>query len=77
MRPAVYFANCLYKSGQTSGIQDTDRHGHRANGDVVADEFFRCAFIDKHRHPRLTPFRISSSAIEKRRINRLPSGFCH
>ena len=24
MRPAVYFANCLYKSGQTSGIQDTE-----------------------------------------------------
>ena len=48
MRPAVYFANCLYKSGQTSGIQDTDRHGHRAkqraDGDVVADKFFRCAF---------------------------------
>jgi len=55
MQAAVYFANCLYKSGQTSGIQDTDGHGHRAkkrtDSDVVADAFFRCAFIDKHRHP--------------------------
>ena len=48
MQAAVYFANCLYKSGQTSGIQDTYGHGHRAkqraDGDVVADKFFRCAF---------------------------------
>ena len=57
MQAAVYFANCLYKSGQTSGIQDTDRHGHRAkqraDSDIVAEEFFSCAFIDKHRHLRL------------------------
>lgn len=48
MRPAVYFVNRLYKSGQTGSIQDADRYGHcakqRADGDVVADKFFRCAF---------------------------------
>lgn len=35
-------------SGQTSRIQDADGYGHRAkqraDGDVVADEFLRCAF---------------------------------
>ena len=68
MRPAVYFANCLYKSGQTSGIQDTDRHGHRAkkraDGDIVVDELQ----LRLHRQTspsELTPFRISSSTIEK------------
>ena len=60
MRAAVYFANCLYKSGQTSGIQDADGHGHRAkkraDGDIVAEEFFSCVFIDKHRHPNSRRF---------------------
>ena len=54
MQAAVYFVNRLYKSGQTSGIQDADRHGHRAkqctHSNIVAEEFFSCVFIDKHRH---------------------------
>ena len=55
MRPAVYFANCLYKSGQTSGIQDTDRHGHRTkqctHRATLLSMSFSYALIDKHRHP--------------------------
>ena len=36
MRPAVYFANCLYKSGQTSGIQDTEDTDTAPNSALTA-----------------------------------------
>lgn len=54
MRPAVYFANCLHKSGQTSGIQDTedaDTAPKSAPTATLLSMSFSCAFIDKHRHP--------------------------
>ena len=42
MRPAVYFANCLYKSGQTSGIQDTAGYRH----DSAIDDILNGKYLD-------------------------------
>jgi len=35
---------------------DTDTAPNSADSDIVAEEFFSCVFIDKHRHPNSRRF---------------------